>query len=238
MHKSAPLLILSLVLCWPSHTPVFAIDHYEYIERTGTSRTVFSWEMNGSQEITIRVKQGQTVFVNHCDRSGATFQWKFQNAASDIHVDRLGNKLHMTGITKGQKVNRIIQLDDSPWYQPLSYSFRNFLASNRSSTLFWIIRSDNLKAIKMKAEKDGIEEIQVGDDRFESHKIRVSPHGLAGYLWSGKYWYRVSDGLFLKYRGTKGMPGTPETVVELLPPNQLQEPISSAKKNITEHRAD
>lgn len=70
----------------------------------------------------------------------------------------------------------------------------------------------------MKAVKDGIEKIRVGDSLIESDEIKVSPNGLAGYLWCGKYWYRVSDGLFLKYKGTKGLPGTPESIVELLPP--------------------
>ena len=140
--------------------------------------------------------------MNYCDRSGSTFQWQFQHADTNIHAKRKANKLYMYGKSKGQKVNRVFQLDDSPWYQPLSFSLRDFLTSERSSVVFWIVRSDNLRAIKMKAIKNGLEEIQIGGKRFDSHKIKVSPDGIAGYIWCGRYWYRVSDGLFLRYKGT------------------------------------
>ena len=216
MYPKAIQLLVSFIFFWPTSLPVFALEQYQYVEMTGAAKSIISWEAYTTHNTKVCVRYGNTIFVNNCDRFGATTQWQYQHTDTEIHVKRIENKLYMVGTSKGQKVNRVIRLDDSPWFQPLSYSLRYFLASDQSSVEFWIIRSDNLSVIKMKAVKDAIEEIQIDDKRFSSHKIVVSPDGFAGYLWSGRYWYRVSDGLFLRYVGTKGWPGTPETTIELL----------------------
>ena len=229
MYRISLQFLFTLIYFWSTSLPIFAIEQYQYIQKSGATKSVFSWEAYTTPDTKVYVRQGNTLFVNNCDRFGATTQWQYQHSDTNIHVNRKENKLYMAGTKKGQKVNQVFQLDDSPWYQPLSYSLRNFLSSDRSSVVFWIIRADNLSVIKMKAVKDTIEEIQVGDRWFESQKIKVSPVGITGYLWCGTYWYRVPDGLFLKYIGTNGWPGTQKTIIEILLSNQHEISESSAK---------
>lgn len=50
----------------------------------------------------------------------------------------------------------------------------------------------------------------------EAMRVRVSPWGLLSLFWSSLYWFRPSDGAFLRYEAVRGLPGTPKTVVELI----------------------
>lgn len=115
MQNLTSLLIVSLICFWSPSAPVYALERHQYVEKTGASRSVFSWEANASRETMIRVRQSNTLFVNYCDQSGATLKWHYQSASAGIRVNRLGNRLHMTGTNKGKKVNRYLQVNDSPW---------------------------------------------------------------------------------------------------------------------------
>ena len=210
-------LFLILMLIWASNhcTHLHAYEQIEYIARTGRSTSMITWEMDGGLDIVIRVRQGKESFVNYCDRSGATHRWTYRSTDTDIHVERQKNVLRMTGTHAGKDLKRDFRLDDAPWFQPLSYSLSEFLSSDQSMVVFWIVRSDNMKAVKLKAEKERIENIRIGDDLIETQQIRVSPVGFYSWVWSGFYWYRVSDNLFVRYRGGSGIPGKPETIIEL-----------------------
>ena len=69
----------------------------------------------------------------------------------------------------------------------------------------------------MRAEAAGREEIHtVRGPRLAAAKVVIRPDGLLGGLWRAEYWFRAEDGQFVRYRGTHGPPGTPETVISLL----------------------
>jgi hypothetical protein len=67
----------------------------------------------------------------------------------------------------------------------------------------------------MRAKKIRTEKILVQEREVETQNIRVKLTGFKAIFWHSDYWFRRSDGLFLKYRGVEGPPGTPETVMTL-----------------------
>ncbi len=219
MPRFLRLLFLIPLVTWLQGEPLSATERYEYTQSTGSTVAIITWEKDSADETVIRVRQGTNTFFNYCDPSGTTYRWRFQSPDTDIHVHRRANTLHITGTSKGKVVSRQIELDSSDWFQPLSYSLRQFLASDRSSVVFWTVRSDNLKAIKLKAVKECVEDIRIGDHLIETQRIKVFPVGLYYRFWTGTYWYRLSDRFFVKYKGNSGIPipGARDTIVELRP---------------------
>ncbi|MDO8948341.1 MAG: hypothetical protein Q7U88_14480 [Desulfocapsaceae bacterium] len=190
---------------------------YLYQERNGVKVKEFLWNrISSTQEELVTVNEEDATLINHCDLGGQTLAWHFQQGTlTDIQARREGNLLKLTGILRGERVERTEQLDDRPWYQPLSFSLRGFLSSGEGRRSFWMIRSDNLELVTLQAEKMGIEEVMVLGRKVQAQKVEIRKEGIFASLWHGDYWFRTGDNLFVLYQGVHGPPGTPETVVQL-----------------------
>lgn len=190
---------------------------YLYQEKNGEDVKEFRWNRSSTaQEELVTVYEKDATLVNHCDSTGQTLAWHFQQGKqTDIRASREGNLLKLTGILDGQRVERIETLDDRPWYQPLSFSLQGFLNSAEDRQSFWMVRSDNLELVTIHAEKQGVEEVSVSGRKVQATKVEIRKEGLFASLWHGDYWFRAGDNLFVRYQGVHGPPGTPETVVQL-----------------------
>lgn len=186
-----------------------------YVERTGDETKRFVWHMQPGDETVVTSRETDALFVNRLAPDGRTRLWRHETLRRRVTVRRRGEWLEIEGIRDGRPVNDRWPIDTLPWYQPLSYSLRSFLRSDRESVRFWMVRSDILKPIRMQATKVGLETIAFGGASVAAVKVRVAPDGLLSMLWHGHYWYRRSDGLFLRFEGRNGLPGTPVTVVRL-----------------------
>lgn len=197
---------------------VATAQSYLYSESSGTQVKEFQWHHRSSAlEELVTVEEEGAIFVNHGDRSGQTLAYHFrQGTQTDIHVRREGNLLQVTGILRGEKVERTESIDARPWYQPLSFSLREFLKGDERKRSFWMIRSDTLALVTIQAEKLGVEEVLVSGTRVTARRVEIRKTGFFASLWHGEYWFRTEDDLFVRYQGVHGPPGTPETVVQLI----------------------
>ncbi len=135
---------------------------------------------------------------------------------TDLSAERSANILLITGKVDGKQIVKSFDLDQKPWYQFLSFSLKSFLNDNKARTIiFWMLRPDTLKPIPLEATKAGVKTIPLNAENIKAVKIKVAPHGLMGKLWHAHYWYRLSDFLFIMYRGTHGGPLTPKTMITL-----------------------
>lgn len=188
-----------------------------YQENTGRQVKKFQWQhasFAGQEVITVHEENG--VFVNHCDRTGRTLSWQFrQGESTDIEAVRRGNELKITGTLEGRRIDSTHTLDDRPWYQPLSFSLRFFLAAGVPEASFWTIRSDTLDVVTMQVKRQGADEVDIAGQPVPALKVEIRRAGLFSSLWHGTFWFREADGLFVRYQGVHGPPGTSETVVQL-----------------------
>lgn len=191
---------------------------YLYRENTGKAEKNFQWsQISSAQDEVITVNEQDATFVNHCDRTGKTHAWDFQQGRqTTIHVVRAGNILRISGILGGKPIETTETIDDRPWYQPLSFSLRSFFDSPETKISFWMIRSDNLKVVTMQAKKGESEEITVAGKKVRAQKVVLSREGLLAGFWQATFWFRQDDRIFVRYQGIHGPPGTSETVVQLL----------------------
>jgi len=191
---------------------------YSYVEKAGKQTIPFSWEAEkGSDGIIITVEEHGKTFYNLCTADGETLVWHLQvEGKHDISAVRKDDTLYIEGIRFGKKYSNTVTIDERPWYQPLSYSLGNFLNSNATKTSFWVIRADKIEVIALTAEKIGDEDLDFKGVDIPTQKIEVRADGFFSKFWHATYWYRTSDNLFLRYQSTHGLPGSAETIIELV----------------------
>ncbi len=199
---------------------------FEYHEIVGEKTIPFSWEAEQKQDkIAITVFEEDKFFYNLCTADGATLEWRFEKkGVHDITAIRKDNSLHLSGSRSGEEFSKEVTIDERPWYQPLSFSLRNFLDTNEKKTSFWVIRADKIDVVALTAEKVGKEDIVFNEEVMPAQKVEIRAEGFRSQFWHATYWYRQSDHLFLRYESVHGLPGTAATIVELVEtPDQLSD---------------
>jgi len=217
----APVWLLATVLfglvgqrVWGSDAPWS--ESHRYIEVTGAQRSWFAWRLEAREQVVEISAEGEDE-VSHCrcDRSGAFSAWRVDGPGRSLAAVREGRTIILTGTTQGKTVDLRIAIDDAPWFQALSYSLRSFVHADTQTIDFWILRPDDLTAVKMRAVRKDTERVALDGGMVEALRVRISPVGLIARLWHGDYWYRLSDGVLVLYRGVHGLPGTPRTEIRL-----------------------
>jgi len=221
-----PALFFVLVACLFTlqlSTALGAIREVLYQERTGDDSFVFVWQLETEPEevtLTVTQRQKEEVFVSVNTPQGTTLSWHYTRTPDiNVQVERQGNTLVYSGVFEGRKINKTEKIDDRPWYQPLSFSLRCMEERKEDSISFWTVRPDNLDALTLKAERQGSGRLVESDgSEVLANKVVIRLEGLLSGLWSAEYWFRQGDDLFVRYRGTHGPPGVPETMISLVYP--------------------
>ncbi|OGF50668.1 MAG: hypothetical protein A2231_07975 [Candidatus Firestonebacteria bacterium RIFOXYA2_FULL_40_8] len=149
-----------------------------------------------------------TVMEARLNKEYETVEWKYKDPRKnlDIVAIREGNKIILTGKFGGKENNKKdIYIDARPWHQIFQLGLMKFAVTEtkEKSIEFWGLRPDNPESSGvLAASKDKVETIEVDGKKIEASKLRI---GLAGWLsifWTGDYWFRLSDGLYIKAKPT------------------------------------
>lgn len=155
--------------------------------------------------------------INYYNLDGTTYKFTYKDSIQDINwsVTKDGDNIILKGNSGEKIIDKIVKIDEEPWKQSMSYSLSEFALGNKEKIEFWIIRLDKFKGEKMQAEKSDTEDITINDKLYHTVKIKISAVGARSMFWHGHYWFGVSDGLFLRYEGLNGLPGSTKTIIEL-----------------------
>lgn len=202
-------------------TTLFAQNYY-YHETTANEEAelVYKYSVNNTlhqDEFIIYspiTKQTHQIIL---DEKFATVKWI--NTKEDGTVDvysRVGNSIVIEAIRDGKKVNVKREINKDPWYASMEFGLGQFFRNGKKTVEFWNILPENLKAYKMKAEIQSIETVKISGIPIETMKVQVTINGIPAVFFHFLYWFRVSDGLFIRFEGAKGRPGTPKTIMEFI----------------------
>jgi hypothetical protein len=149
-----------------------------------------------------------------------TLAWTFENPGDNTKVSasREGNKIFLKGQSRGESIEKTFKINQLPWNQTFNIGLERFTLTPEKSMLFWAIGTKgpgNMKITRFKVKKKKIETITLKDNEIEAIHVTISLTGILSIFWTGKYWYRKSDGVFLRYKGKNG-PGTGVSVMELI----------------------
>jgi hypothetical protein len=138
-------------------------------------------------------------------------------SASDFAASREGDSIRLRGTLNGKPVDRTLDIDASPWFAMIELSLPGWVIGGGAKRIsFWVLDSSQGEAHRLAAEKMGRETISVAGADVEAIRVRLTAPGVPAFLWSSPWWFRASDGAFLRYEIARGMPGTPKTVLELI----------------------
>jgi len=199
-----------------------------YRERTGEDTRVRHWATT-VLESTYRVRSrvGDDVFLQHVRPNGDTQRWQARAESMELVVVRRGPRLDASGVLDGEPVERIFELGEDPWFQSIAFSLERFLHSEAREVVFRMLAPRELETVRLRAVRKGVETIDFGQESTRAVRVELRLAGWRSTLWSAQYWFRERDGVFLKYAGRNGFPGTPDTRIEWLPersPAELPEP--------------
>ncbi|MEW5804544.1 MAG: hypothetical protein AB1847_20825 [bacterium] len=191
----------------------------ELREQTSRDSIKVLWQLEKIDgKIILTTVRGQETHVTVHDQSCSTQKWLISNkqAHTDAVARRAGEYILMKGLFKGKPIDEKVAVDDLPWYQAMSLSLGFFSCSDQTSVEFWTLRPDDLTPHKMRAMKKQSEYMTFNGKKIQVQKVRVSLGGLLSFIWSGEFWFRKEDGMFMKYQGANGPPGASETIITLV----------------------
>ena len=144
-------------------------------------------------------------------------QYSSPGAGSEFIAVREGDSLRVRGRIRGRDVDRAVRIDDRPWLCLVELCLGRYMRVEGAGTFtFWVLDSGTGEAHKLSAQRVGRENIQAAGGAVEAVRVRFTVPGIAPLFWSASWWFRASDGVFLRYEMPRGMPGTPKTVLELI----------------------
>jgi len=200
--------------------PAATQEKFLYRERTkdvDVSTTIWEEKLPGGSIVNSSMGDGDTHKVE-VDESFATQRYSFESPKRKTAyvVVREGNTLRLEGTLNGRQLLRTVPIDARPWYESLEWTLRGFVASSFDSVVFWIVYPFEAKVYLMRAHSEARESVQVNDQSMDAVRVRVGLSGIGSILWNSVYWFRPTDGEFLRSEAVRGFPGTPMTVVELV----------------------
>lgn len=147
-------------------------------------------------------------------------EWTFSDPARRmvLAASVQGNDIVLTGSFQGKKVAKKFPAAGAPWNQLFQVGLGPFVLSGKQGMSFRSIGTQGpgeLKIGRMSVTRKGEETIEIAGRPVAAVHLRISLSGLLAMFWHGDYWYRKSDGLFLRYRG-KNRKGGPSAVSELI----------------------
>ncbi|MBE0664706.1 MAG: hypothetical protein IH584_02720, partial [Candidatus Aminicenantes bacterium] len=157
-------------------------------------------------------------FLTAADRS--TLSWTFSDPERQMEwsAELRGDAVILSGLTGSRKIDKKFKVGDLPWNQLFQMGLEPFAVSASRGLKFCSIGTQGpgeMKMGKFTVSRQGGEKINSGGKEIAVMRLRVSLSGLLSIFWHGDYWYRQSDGRFLRYRG-KNRPGGPVAVSELV----------------------
>ncbi|ABW68670.1 hypothetical protein [Desulfosudis oleivorans] len=219
--RSTPMVCMMAVGLWLSlYTGVigFGVERYQYLQCVESDRTDVEWRLETGGQTRLVYVEKEEKSVTTIDADFATICWETVRPEENtkVRAERKGNVIRLTGTFQGKTVNREFPIDDKPWYQATTLCFRPFVTSGDEKLEFWILRPSTLEPHRLVARKKGVDRWPVLGEPAEVQQVRIGLPGMLAPLWSGDYWFRKTDGVFVKYEGPNGPPGSPTVVVDLV----------------------
>lgn len=215
--KRAPIMALLFffgLVCDSAHAS--AMESYHYVETIGEIGKDIQWCVDKSEPARLLYQSKEETHITRTDEFYATTQWEMEKIDEDtlLHARRTPRAIIIQGQWKGHQISKELSIDDAPWYQATSWSLRAFILSSREEIRFWTVRVDTLEVHKIKAVKRRQTVLNLNGVKEEAVKVELRLTGLLAPFWKSSYWFRQSDGVFLRFEGPSGPPGAPTLLVE------------------------
>lgn len=209
-----PILILCLLsvnLCQASE--------YLYLEVTGTDSVYRTWQVESNEQgFNLRVDDPRCSQSYYLDSSFQTLAWERVNKdeATAVKGELKDRQLILKGTLQDQLVEVSYSTRKAPWLQKYAFSLKGFVLSPEKKKEFIVLRYTNLEPVTLQIVKEKDVIMTVNHEEILCCQTKLSVTGWKSRFYSVKFWFRKSDGQFVRFEGVNGPPGTPVTIIELV----------------------
>ncbi len=214
--KLFPVILLFLITVLPGYTEeyVYAMntDDGEYRITTQIIRD----DENGTRQVE---KHDPVTGVVHrfvLDEWGGTVSWQIVFHDREVLFSRDGMTIISTEKPGGSNDAIPITIDGSPWFAAIPEGLQLFVIDGSKKMEFWTIDPGTHKPYRMVAKRGKNVDLIIQGTTERAIPVTVSPSGVPAIFFSMKFWYRESDGMFLRYKGKAGGPGSADVITELM----------------------
>ncbi len=208
------LLLLIFMFALIGTTYATLLDYRESTKGTVNNTVTEITKLDQGYVITATGKMGLLQAFTAKDFNAYALDWH-QNDDNFLKVTTGSSVMIFAGKYKGVQVNKKVAIEDLPWY-PNLYLLKGFVMSEKTSHLFIMTMLNDQSIMTLKAIREKRETVSVNGMDIDSIKIRVTIPDWRSAFWNSYYWFRASDGVLVKSKETRGPPGTPETILELI----------------------
>ncbi len=199
----------------------------EYKETIGGEVSSFKVSVLEKTDETIRLKAesstGSQVYSELNGKDGSNVLWEKTKKEQKVTAIRKENRVEVRIENKGDSEVRVFEIDPAPWIQSREFGMRGFADDPQVRELkFWALNPSDHSMNKMKATRKEEKRIRCGENYFQAFRVKVTLDGWKSIFWSSEFWFRKSDGVFLKYKGSASGPNSPEVVSELVKEEQSE----------------
>ncbi len=198
-----------------------------YEEKTGDDLIYYHYNIEESSDgyliMVARIFEGDTTDKHTLitDSEYNTLSWHYLRFGehTDVFAQLVPEGVMIKGFLEGDEIDELEKLDDDEiWIQlfPMNPGMDKFLFSEEDEIVFWSIGTES--PADMEINSFSAEKEESGHhDEFGCAVMRVnfSPTGWKSWFWDGDYYFRLSDGRVMGYRGD-GAPGKPSSKTTLI----------------------
>lgn len=208
------VLSLLCVLCFavPSADAGKIVHYKTYHPGTGEEFNLFycSIEKNlsGGYQVHWVMKEGGAVTEEDYTLDEYFDTLRFRVVNIDEKTDYIGERKERSvlirGRFKGERIERAMAIDDRPFYYNPKIGLAAFVRSGRKQGKFWGFQNKELKVYPMKATNEGPDTISVNGKKVEAVTVHWTVDDFRSAFFKRVYWFRESDGLYLKQKADGG----------------------------------
>jgi hypothetical protein len=220
---SHPCLCGALLLCLLPLLPAETLTYHEVEGEITVTHTIAITPAPPGYSVELASRRSGGGMVRQTFRTAAdlsTLAWTFSDPGRQMELDAKlqGEAIVLSGTFNGKKVEKKFAAASAPWNQLFQIGLGPFALASDKSFQFRSIGTQGpgeLKLGKFTVTRKDDEKIRLQGKEINAVHLSISLSGLLSIFWHGDYWYRKTDGRFLRYRG-KNKPGGPLAVSELV----------------------
>jgi len=171
--------------------------------------TVTIKELPNNEKLIIRKTKGEDCEIIDeliVDKEYTVKNW--ERTCKGEGTKYLGKKEGKAFLFEGQLrkkiINKEITIGSKPFYVFPKYSLTKFAFSPMKSLKFNIVRRDKLSRLSMQAKNRGEETVEVNGEEVDAINVYYSAPGPRAKFYNRNYYYRKSDGIFVKQTESDG----------------------------------
>ncbi len=210
--------LLSICLSCASFAEDKTTSTYTYQSETGGKTTKTHWTVttDGDEMEAIGKSEGDNTTINY----GSNLPLNFKEVKTDstFEVKYHSGAITATLVKDGQSQEKKYSLNTN-WIQEFNFPLREFILGKNDSYRFAIVSPKDLSLNQMKAQKKGLQNIEIMGKSVEALFVDISLTGFQSMFWSAKTWFDPKTGDLLLYKANEG-PGTPLTTQTLIERSQ------------------